>query len=67
MDPFFAQEYLRVLLRNSRVTLASMTSSMRCLFAALTCVQVRHELLKVGIIAQQLATGCDQPVHLFVT
>ena len=35
-------------------------------FVILMCAQVGQELLKVGIVAKQLSTGCDQSVDLFV-
>ena len=35
------------------------------LFTVLRCAQVRQELLKAGVFAQQFAAGSDQPVHLF--
>ena len=35
-------------------------------FAILTCAQVGQESLKVGIVAKQLTTGCDQSVDLVV-
>ena len=36
------------------------------LFIVLKCAQVREELLKVGVLAQQFPAGFNQPVHLFV-
>ena len=36
------------------------------MFVILMCAQVGEELLKVGIVAKQLSTGCDQSVNLFV-